>query len=163
MMTIFRCSALIGFLLQAATVFAADPVFIGGGSANVALALKDGRMFSAGVISRKPNLVAYGSPSLWGAEQGRPDSVIVKIDARINKKKIHIPFSAFADLANPANISLDLSNNDVILLVNGGDGADAYTAELVFQQGRYLKMRRVVNGSFPDKAWEETRYSFNIQ
>lgn len=155
--------AFIGFLLQAPVVFGANPVFLNDGHAEVAMELKGGKKFFIVVFSSKPNLSAYGSPSLWGAEQGRPASVIVKLDVRIDKQKIYIPFSAFADLANPTNIALAQSGNDVVLLVNGGDGADAYTAELVFQQGRYLKRRRVVNGSFPDKAWEETRYSFNLQ
>lgn len=149
------------FLVQAATVLGAEPVPFNSGRAEAALELDGGKKFSITVFSAKPTLLAYGSPSLWGAEQGRPASVIVRFDARIDKSKIHIPFSAFADLANPANVSLDRSGNDVVLLLNGGDGADAYTAELRFQQGHFLKSRRVVNGSFPDKAWEETRYSFN--
>jgi len=162
MMIRIYCWAFIVFLLQAGMVFGANSVSLKDGRAELAIELKGGKKFSIVVLASKPNFSIYGSQSLWGAEQGHPASAIVKLDIRIGKQKIYIPFSAYADLANPMNVSLDQSGNDVVLLVNGGDGADAYTAELVFQQGRYLKKRRVVNGSFPDKAWEETRYSFNM-
>lgn len=163
MKTLCGCFTAIYILFNTALALASEPAPLTKGSAEATVEIKGGKKFSVSIFAKKPNLSSYGAPVLWGAEQGRPDSVVTKLDARIDKRKVHIPFSAFADLANPTNISVDQSGNDVVLLINGGDGADAYTAELVFQQGRQLRKRRVSNGSFPDKAWEETRYSFNLQ
>ena len=56
--------AFIGFLLQAPVVFGANPVFLNDGHAEVAMELKGGKKFFIVVFSSKPNLSAYGSPSL---------------------------------------------------------------------------------------------------
>ncbi|HVP77623.1 MAG TPA: hypothetical protein VMV04_06985 [Thermodesulfobacteriota bacterium] len=71
---------------------------------------------------------------------------------------LYVPFSSYADLADPRRMELRLKGNNVELEIAGAGGGLSYQAVLVFANGRYLLSRQVVSSVMPKEAREETKY-----
>lgn len=98
----------------------------------------------------------------WGVEGTEPKSVLTRLDVYLGQEPLFIPVSAYSDLANARTASLLVRGRTYVITINGGDAAGSYRAELHFD-GAYIRKKRVVHGEFPDQAWEETTYAFNVQ
>ena len=120
--------------------------------------LPDGSGFAISVSSGKWTDGSYSNPQLWGAWGTSPSSVVTGIEASRNKERLFIPFSAYADLADPQTCALRLTGKNVELEIVGGTGGNSYRAVLVFAGGRYLSSRRVMSSVAPKDASETTRY-----
>ncbi len=98
----------------------------------------------------------------WGGEDAMaPLSLITSIVVQSGADKLFVPLSAYSDLGDPRRLSLKTSAAGFELVIAGGDAGVAYNAVLVFEQG-WLTRRRVAHGEFPDEAWEETKYAYNM-
>jgi hypothetical protein len=75
----------------------------------------------------------------------------------VNGKEIYVPYSAFADLGDMAQIKLQHSANRYTLTITGGDAAVAYIAKLVFDSTRVLE-RVVAPGEDSSQPSERTTY-----
>jgi len=96
----------------------------------------------------------------WGTEVSSPEAVVTGLEIKVGKGEVFVPLSAYADLANPSSVRMDLASLPYRLHIRGGDASVAYEAQLIFTR-RFVVRRRVANLSFPESAWEETRYSYN--
>lgn len=105
--------------------------------------------------------VPYKNGGWWGTELLKPRFLITEVEIFVNKDKIFVPLSAYCDLANPQKLSLDTTEKDFLLSIYGGETATAYKAELRFNKLSFQK-RKVFHREFPQEAWEETVYSFNL-
>lgn len=103
----------------------------------------------------------YSKGFRWGVELRVPRSLIISLEVVIGGKEIFVPLSAYFDLTNPREISLETTQTGFRIIIQGGDAATSYEAELIFEKN-YIQRRRVSHSEFPDVAWEETVYSFNV-
>jgi hypothetical protein len=85
-----------------------------------------------------------------------------QLDVYLGVNRVFVPISAYSDLGNPRSSTIETADKGFQIVVRGGDAATSYKATLVFEGG-LLRSRKVVNGEFPDEAWEETIYSFNVR
>jgi hypothetical protein len=104
---------------------------------------------------------------MWGSEQECPRKMIATLTVTMNKKVIFVPASAYGDLGNVRSITIKPTRNGFDVGFAGGDAATSYRSTLRFERGAtvdstVLRSRIVRSGEFPDKAWEETRYHFNM-
>jgi hypothetical protein len=97
-----------------------------------------------GVIPRNPRVKPY----------------ISDMSAKYGDKVMVFRLSAYYDLADPREFSLEYTENSYQLVIRGGSAGSAYEARLTFE-GKYLKKRKVFHREFPSVAWEETVYSYN--
>jgi hypothetical protein len=98
----------------------------------------------------------------WGGEgDTMPTTLIKSIIVQSEEKQLFVPLSAYSDLGDPHKISLKRNTAGFEITITGGDAGGSYNAVLVFEGG-WLTYRRVAHGEFPDQAWEETRYFYNI-
>jgi hypothetical protein len=106
--------------------------------------------------------IPYNRNALWwGAESTTPKTIVSMIDVQVGRKKLQIPLSAYSDLSNPSEVSVASTNQGFNVTIRGGDAAASYKAVLGFENG-LIRRRKVASMEFPDEAWEETNYSFNI-
>src|SRR6185369_545721 len=107
----------------------------------------------------------YKNAFMWGGDmQGEgkvlmPKTVITTINVQIGKQKNFVPLSAYCDLGDPHQATLEKAEHGFKLIIIGGETASLYKAELVFNN-EYIQRRKVTNSEFPDEVWEETIYSF---
>lgn len=108
----------------------------------------------------------YKNAFMWGGDmRGRdevlmPKTVITAMDVRINNEKIFLPLSAYSDLGNPYQVSLEKAERGFRLVITGRGGtATSYKAVLEFNHEN-IQRRKVTLDVFPDEVWEETVYSF---
>jgi len=102
----------------------------------------------------------YKHAFMWGGDETAvPKTVITAIDVRIGSEKIFVPLSAYSDLGDPHQTSLENMEHGFKLIITGGDAAVSYKAVLVFDKEN-IQRRKVTHGEFPDEVWEETVYSF---
>lgn len=99
----------------------------------------------------------------WGAEQSCPTRKIGAVKISFKGRSVFIPYSAFADLGNPATIGLrqDGKGSNYTITIYGGDAGTSYECVLRFKGG-VLQEKHVKSGEFPDNAWEKTSYRFNF-
>ena len=113
------------------------------------------------VQTQKPSSsFPYKTGYRWGTELDSPNILITSIDVTIEDEKVFVPVSAYCDLTNPREFSLEKTKSGFCIIIEGGDAATSYKA-VIFFENLYIKSRKVVHGKFPDTAWEETKYSFN--
>lgn len=77
-----------------------------------------------------------------------PCSVVDKIDIRIGGVPVAVPQGAFADLADLNRGRLQAAPGVGLLMLAGGDGADAYKLTIAFDAHRVLWRKRA-SGEFP--------------
>jgi len=107
------------------------------------------------------NIHKYG---FWGGSEvpgdRLPDFLVSNISVKVGKEEIYIPLSAYGDLTEAREVSVDLETKKTFQLkISGGDTAGSYTAVLTFANGALTK-RKVWSGEFPDERFEETKYSW---
>jgi len=137
---------------------AAQPTGLDSGRIAKTLKLPDGATFVVTVSVGKWRNEPYKNAQLWGAWGKTPTTVIALVAASRNKEPLYVPFSSYADLADPHTTEVWLKGNNVELEIAGAGGGDSYRAILVFAKGRYLSSRRVVSFVMPNDAREETKY-----
>jgi hypothetical protein len=98
--------------------------------------------------------------TLWGAS-GTKYRGLDKFQVLQGNAQLHVPASAWFDLANLLKVQTLRGANECVIVLSGGESARSYTAYLYFSNG-ILKRRRVHSASFPDEAWEETVYQPNL-
>lgn len=108
----------------------------------------------------------YKHAFMWGGDmrgEGEvlmPKTAISAMDVRIGKEKILVPLSAYSDLGNPYQVSLEKADRRFKLIIAGRGGtATSYKAVLEFDDEN-IQRRKVTLSVFPDEVWEETVYSF---
>lgn len=104
---------------------------------------------------------------MWGADQECPHQAITSLRVEWGRQKLFLPVSAYADLAGARWIEVNPDKQGFSIRIAGGDAATSYRAVLEFggdptRETGALRRREVRSGEFPDDAWEETRYSFNV-
>ena len=137
---------------------AAQPTGLDGGRITRKLKLPDGATFVVTVSVGKWRSDPYKNGQLWGAWGKTPTTVIALVAGSRNKESFFVPFSSYADLADPHTAELRLKGNNVELEIGNGDARHSYRAVLVFAKGWYLSSRRVVDSEMPKEAREETKY-----
>jgi hypothetical protein len=133
------------------------------GVAKASMALEAADLVSASVETiEPPSGYAYSKAYMWGGDETSPPKRIIKaITILRNGQMFFIPLSAYADLGNPKEISLEkLPAHGFRLIIGGGDAAGSYNAILDFKKNE-ISRRKVVSGEFPKEVWEETTFSFN--
>lgn len=95
---------------------------------------------------------------MWGGNASDPvGTAVARLALVSDSTTIWIPLSAFADLGNPRELSLERKGRGVLLRLRGGETGEAYDARFLVERS-VLKSRRVNSAEMPE-AWEETRYS----
>ena len=131
------------------------------GTAQVERTLPDGRVVKATVTSRAYTQgTLYEAPLWWGAETAPPRSVVSNVQVEVGDHVYFIPLSAFADLANPTDVTISFDDS-VQIVIRGGEASTAYEAVLYFGDNTISK-RRVFHREFPEDTWEATEYSFKL-
>jgi hypothetical protein len=136
----------------------AQPTALDSGHIAKTLKLPDGATFAVTVSVGKWRSDPYKNAKLWGAWGKTPTTVIALVAASRNKDPLYVPFSSYADLAEPHTAEVRLKGNNVELEIGGGAGGNSYHAVLVFAKGKYLSSRRVESSEMPKDAREETKY-----
>lgn len=153
---------LLGYLLLLVCQFTssapAEELSFEGDEIASTVKLADGAEFSVKLERGPWNAGSYKIPQLWGAWGTTPKTVVVLLQASRSKTALYIPFSAYADLAEPRSAVLRTKGKNVELEIAGGTGGDSYRAILVFASGKFLSVRRVISSIMPNEAREETRY-----
>lgn len=83
--------------------------------------------------------------------------MVNKIKLRIDNKAIFFPRSAFCDLTDIISASLIIENEEMILLIIGGDASESYKVEIIFDKKR-VKRRVFYSLMLPDKPLQQTTY-----
>ncbi len=81
---------------------------------------------------------------------------IEKIKLVINGKDILLPISSYVDIGNPTGAAIDITQTPHILILYSGDGVDAHTINIEFNNDRVLKRRLYWDVS--NELLEETIY-----
>jgi hypothetical protein len=97
-------------------------------------------------------------PKLWYGFQGWTEPVLVrKIEIYYRGKRIDVPRSVYADLANVDTLAVETRKRGCVVLVEGGDAADSYRLTIKVT-GEHVDSRDLRDGEFPDNYWEKTIY-----
>ena len=155
-----RLVAILGMLLVGSDVLASPP---GKARLEAQGQTADGVAIKTAVVTTAySKAMPYGRNTLWwGAESTVPKTIVSTIEVQLGQKKLLVPLSAYGDLCNPTKASVTSTKRGFNITIHGGDAAASYEAVLVFEDG-LIRRRKVASMEFPDTAWEETTYSFNI-
>jgi hypothetical protein len=139
---------------------AAQPIALDTGQITKTLKLPDGATFTVTVSVAKWQGDPYRNAQLWGAWGKTPTTVISQVAASRSNEPLplYVPFSSYADLADPHTLELRLNGKNIELEITGAREGDKYRAVLVFAKGKYLSSRRVESSEMPKDAREETKY-----
>ena len=88
-----------------------------------------------------------------------PCSAVKGIEILVNKTRIPVPRSAFADLADLTEAEIHAVQEMYTLVLEGGDASESYKVKIEFNARGVLR-REVFAGEFPDKPIQETIYHF---
>ena len=113
--------------------------------------------------------VQIGKPSDRPPEEKRtsctlsryPCSIVDEIKIAIGGTPLHIPRSAFCDLADVTFAQLDTDLQDATLTLTGGDASESYVAKITFGTDR-VKKRTLSSAISPDGLLEETVYHLQV-
>jgi hypothetical protein len=95
-----------------------------------------------------------------GLQNGRRP-VAIGVDLAVKESVLVVPRSAYADLIGPRRVSIDAQGPAGVVIIQGGDGADAYVARLYFDRQKVTR-RTLSSALLADKPTEETRYSLRV-
>lgn len=101
----------------------------------------------------------FGKGSWWGTDDSFPEYVITNIEVRINGSKIFMPLSTYGDLSDPTECYLKSIPKGVVIVINGGDTAGAYEADIIIKD-YFVQEKKVKLLEFPDETWQDIKYSF---
>jgi hypothetical protein len=104
---------------------------------------------------------------VWGCDDCGEQNIsyarttrVVGLDVREGGLRIAVPLSASMDLGNPRQVKFRKYAKGLVFTIEGGDTTigHGYEAAFFVEAGAIVR-RRVVSTVFPDRAWEDTRYS----
>lgn len=78
------------------------------------------------------------------------------LSIRVGDDDVHVPASAFADIGDPSDASLQFDGRSFTLTITGADGADAYEVRLRFD--RTAVRQRLLFPLGEAQASEDTKY-----
>ncbi len=95
-------------------------------------------------------------------ESGAKSSTVIP-DLRINidRTKVLVPRSVFADLLDPRTASIRAEKADFLLTISGGDGAESYFVRITFDSVK-VKRRLLYSTLTPAVPSQETTYRLNV-
>jgi len=114
---------------------------------------------------RLPVDYPYRYSMMWGVEQtgegvyGLPETIVQSMDVRVNDEDIYIPLSAYGDLGNAREVTVERTINGFNVIITGGEGDLSYRAVLKFDFVNILR-RVIKRGEYPFADRQETVYSF---
>jgi hypothetical protein len=93
----------------------------------------------------------------WGVFANIPNRRIGALQILAGRATVHVPASAWADLANPNSVTIRAERGGCVVRIVGGDASESYRA-LVRVRGLDVVERIVESGEFPGEHRERTRY-----
>lgn len=155
--------ALLALWVAVALPTVADPSSVpDGGVLELHAKANDGTIITTKISSiPMPTEYPFKTAFQWGGDHLEPPKFVIgAITASKGDKQLFLPLSAYSDLGNPRLASLVVTADGARLKIVGGDAGGAYDAVFTFDASG-LKERRVSSREFPNRAWEETKYSYN--
>ena len=73
----------------------------------------------------------------------------------------YFPDFSYKFLSTPRLVEVKEMTNGYSLKLTGGDASGSYVALFTFERD-ILKKRRIASGEFPDEAWEDSTFRFNL-
>lgn len=104
--------------------------------------------------------IRLGSAALCASAE-RQEVFITGMTIRVGDSFVLVPRSAYADLVAPTYAKVEFSGATGILVIRGGDGADAYSVKLFFDRKR-VSRRTVASALLANQPSEDTRYLLRI-
>ena len=99
--------------------------------------------------------IRLGSAELCVSAE-RHEIFITGMTISVGDSFVFVPRSAFADLVTPTYAKVEFSGATGILVIRGGDGADAYSVKLFFDRKR-VSRRTVASALLANQPTEDTR------
>ncbi len=94
----------------------------------------------------------------WGGSEHAATPIVTKIAIKQAGRGVGVPFSVYADLADPHEASVvKINSTTVRYVIVGSDAGGSYKCVIHVKAGLVVS-RRVSDGEFPDNFFEETRY-----
>ena len=90
-----------------------------------------------------------------------PCSIVDRIEISVNGEPVFVPRSAFCDLADLSRAEISVGKDGSTLKLVGGDGADSFIANIVFD-GTHVKRRTVQGGESRGQLSQETTYHVEV-
>ena len=109
---------------------------------------------------KEEDLLVYG-------QYTKSPSRINLLNITIDDQPIVVPRSVFSDLIDPHKASIEFKNNQYVLSINGGDGAESYFVHIYFESRKGIVRRSVYSSLAPasfyssstiNKPTQETHY-----
>jgi hypothetical protein len=91
---------------------------------------------------------------VWGMDGGIPRFVTEAFSVTIDGKEFAIPEKFYKDLTNTTHLSVSEQDVQVIVELQGGEGAGAYKAR--FMLGGMCGFERKICGEICDEMWEQS-------
>ena len=91
---------------------------------------------------------------VWGMDGGIPRFVTEIFSVVIDGKEFAIPEKFYKDLTNTTQLAVSEMNAQVIVELQGGDGAAAYKARFIL--GRMCGFERKICGEICNEIWERS-------
>ena len=88
-------------------------------------------------------------------------SRISSVEINVGGVNIHVPRSAYADLIDPRQATVEFMGTAGAVNIDGGDGAEAYLVRIFFDRKR-VSRRTLSSALMPGKRTEETRYLLQV-
>ena len=91
----------------------------------------------------------------WGTDGGVPETLIGKLDVKINGFDTALELADYDYLGNPVTLTARQDGDDYIVLLSGGDAAGSYDAKWFFRYSKkrseYVLRQRILQaGEFPE-------------
>lgn len=120
-------------------------------------------MSKSGKVVVKLSVSATGcSPYLhWLNEYRDARGCVAGIQVFRDGVEAYIPDFSYNFLAAPRNVEVREVMSGYTLKLAGGDASSSYVALFTFEKD-VLKKRRIASAAFPDEAWEDSTFRFNL-
>lgn len=117
----------------------------------------------SGKVVAKLSISATGcSPHLhWLNEHRDAKGCIAGMQVFRNGVEAYFPDFSYNFLSAPRVVEFKEMTNGYALKLTGGDASSSYVALFTFEQD-VLKKRRIASAAFPDEAWEDSTFRFNL-
>lgn len=107
-----------------------------------------------------PKAVCPSNPHWLNEQRGR-EGCVGEIAVFRGGVEGYFPDFSYNFLAFPRSIDIRERGKGYTLTLAGGDASSSYIAVFTFERDS-LKRRRISSAAFPDQAWEDSSFSFNI-
>ena len=100
----------------------------------------------------------------WGTDGGVPETLIGKLDVKVNGSDTGLELADYDYLGNPVTLTARQDGDDYIVMLSGGDAASSYDAKWIFRYSKnrsecLLRKRILQAGESPD-VHEITDYTY---